>query len=348
MADSADTRAVLLTGDEALLRVERLRELRSIAGDEGLDLIELGGAQVRARELLDALATLPFFSAKKVAIVRNAERIPKAEKDMLAGAISELPSHALLILVDEPTDEEKTLPKTDALYKAVQKHGRVEILTVAKGDVQKELARRAKELGVEITDDAIQQILEMTSEQVTEAVSELEKCALFVGEGGTIEKSVVEVIASPSREFRVFQMLDAICAGDTGVALSTLQDLLVEGKRPEEAAMRNVFPMLYRQLRLLFQARLVVERLDKAQLARCFPSRYSWSEVSSQWQRDKFLRLARSLTLEQICRMFERLVRADAELKGALPSLNGRETLERFVASLCSLAQRPVLSGRVR
>lgn len=348
MADRADSRAVLLTGSEPLLRVERLRELRAIAGEEGLDLVEVAGPQVRATEILDALRTLPFFSEKKVVIVRNAERIPKGEKETLAAGIADLPEHALLIFVDEPTDEEKALPKSDALYKALKKHGRVETLTLGKGEAQKEIAKRAKALGVEITPEALQAILEMTSEQVTEATSELEKCALFVGEGGKITPEVVSDVATPSREFRVFQLLDAICAGQTGQALATLQDLLVEGKKPEEAALRNVFPMLYRQLRLLFQARLVVERLSQEELSRCYPSRYSWAEVSSQWQRDKFLRLARGLTLEQISAMFERLVQADAELKGALPALNGRETLERFVASLCALAQRTASSGVIR
>lgn len=332
---------IALTSAEPFLRLRRLAQLRALAGEDGFDLVEFSGQDVRAVELMDAAMALPFLGERKVVIVRNAERIPTSERESLASRLDELDERALVVFVVEPNDEQKTLPKTDPLMKAIAKAGAIEEPKADKAQVVSELRARAGELGASLDNAAATALLEITSEHITTAMAELEKCALFVGEGGKITRAVVSEVATPSRDFQVFRMLDAVCSGNAPSALQCLSDLLASGTKAEEAAFRHVFPLLHRQLRLLFQARAARDLgLPDEQADEIAPARHSWAEVARRggFQRDKFRSLAQRLSLDQVSELVDLLLRADAEVKGQIPSINTRETLERMVVEMCRVA----------
>lgn len=332
---------IALTSAEPFLRLRRLGELRALAGEDGFDLVEFSGQDVRAVELMDAAKALPFLGERKVVIVRNAERISSGERESLAPRLTELDERALVVFVIEPNDEQKSLPKTDPLMKAIAKAGAIEEPKADKTQVANEMRARASTLGATLDGAAARTLLEMTSEHITAAMAELEKCALYVGEEGKITQAVVDAVATPSRDFQVFKMLDAVCSGNATDALQRLDDLLASGAKPEAAAFRFVFPLLHRQLRLLYQARACRELgLKDEACEEIAPSKHSWAEVARRggYQREKFRSLAQRLSLEQVASLLELLLKADAELKGQIPSISARETLERTVVEMCRVA----------
>jgi len=342
---SSDTlpAVVALTSTEPFLRLQRLGELRALAGEHGFDLVEFSGQDVRAVELMDAAKGLPFLGERKVVIVRNAERISSGEREALAPRLAELDERALVVFVIEPNDEQKSLPRTDPLMKAIASVGTIEEANADKTQVAGAMRAGAESLGATLDGAAARALLEMTSEHITAAMAELEKCALFVGEGGRITQAVVREVATPSRDFQVFKMLDAICSGNATAALQRLDDLLARGAKPEASAFRFVFPLLHRQLRLLYQARACRDLHLKDEASdEIAPAKHSWPEVARRggYQREKFRSVARVLTLEQIATLLELLLAADAELKGQIPSISPRETLERMVVAMCSVASR--------
>jgi DNA polymerase-3 subunit delta len=336
---------IVLTSTEPFLRLRRLAELRALAGEDGFDLVEFSGQDVRAVELLDAAKALPFLGERKVVVVRNAERIPPGERESLSSRLGELDDRALVVFVVEPNDEQKTLPRTDPLMKAIAKVGAIEDAKADKAQVVNEMRARAGAMGVRLDATAANALLEVTSEHITAAMAELEKCALFVGEGGRITPHVVKEVATPSRDFQVFRMLDAVCSGNATSALQCLTDLLSSGAKPEEAAFRHVFPLLHRQLRLLYQARAARDlNLQDDQADEIAPARHSWAEIARRggFQRDKFRSLAQRLSLDQVSELLDLLLKADAELKGQIPSINARETLDRMVVEMCHVASASV------
>lgn len=332
-----------LTSAEPFLRLRRLGELRALAGEDGFDLVETSGQDVRAIELMDTARGLPFLGERKVVIVRNAERIPLGERERIAERLPELDARSLVVFVIEPDDEQKGLPKTDPLMKAIAKHGAIEEAKADKAQVTAELRTRAAELEVTLDPAAARVLLEMTSEHITTAIAELEKCALYVGAGGKITEDVVRTVATPSRDFQVFKMLDAICSGNAALALQQLEDLLSSGAKPEAAAFRFVFPLLHRQLRLLYQACACREwGIKDEESDPIAPARHSWADVARKggYQRDKFRSLAQRLSLKEVASLFDLLLRADAELKGQTPSVSARESLERTVVEMGRIASR--------
>lgn len=344
-SDAGVPPVIALTSAEPFLRLRRLAELRALAGEDGFDLVEVSGQDARATELMDAAMALPFLGERKVVVVRNAERIPTSERESLASRLNELDEPALVVFVIEPSDEQKALPKTDPLMKAVANAGVIEEPRADKAQVVNEMRATAGELGVSLDNAAAAALLEMTSEHITAAMAELEKCALFVGQGGKITRQVVSEVATPSRDFQVFKMLDAVCSGNASSALQCLRDLLASGTKVEEAAFRHVFPLLHRQLRLLFQARAARDLgLPDEQADEIAPTRHSWAEIARRggFQRDKFRSLAQRLSLDQVSELFDLLLKADAELKGQIPSVNARETLERMVVEMCRVASASV------
>lgn len=344
-SDGSTPPVVALISAEPFLRLRRLAELRALAGDDGFDLVELAGQDVRAAELMDAAKTLPFLGQRKVVIVRNAERIPDRARHDLAQRLPELDERALVVFVIEPNDEQKSLPKTDPLMKAIAKVGAIEETKADRAQVAAEMRDRAATLGATIDDAAVRALLEMTSEHITTAMAELEKCALYVGEGGKITQAVVDAVATPSRDFQVFKMLDAVCSGNATVALQRLDDLLASGAKPEAAAFRFVFPLLHRQLRLLFQARACRDlNLMDEQSDAIAPNKHSWAEIARKggYQRERFRSLAQRLSTEQVASLLDLLLKADAELKGQIPCVSPRETLERTVVEMCRVASADI------
>src|SRR5262245_64427680 len=91
--------------------------------DEGLrafSVDRLFGAEVKAEDLIDAAATLPMMSPRRIVIVFNAERllIPKregkaadAEQEKLEAFVGRPPGHATVVFVCGPLDQRRRLIK---------------------------------------------------------------------------------------------------------------------------------------------------------------------------------------------------------------------------------------------
>lgn len=348
MVDKKLERIYAISGSESLLIREALHELKTRAGaDEadGFDYLELDGANTTAAEIVAAASTIPFLAQRRTVPVFRPNKLSETDVEALISALPKIPETALLIMYFEPTNDRSVSAAEKKLIAAAKKNGAALDCKTPSGDFLKILQKRAAEWDSKLQSDAAAALREMTSESLTDAVAELEKCSLFVGRGGTITADVVRKIASPSREWQVFKMMDHICAGKTGLAHRELNSLLGSGSNTVEVALRNLFPMLQRQLRLLWQAKgCAAERLAPGAAPHITTKQYGLASASD-YARSRARDAASKLSFSQIAAMMRVLTEADMRLKGLLPSAFAVETLERLVVEMTGIAAglEPVL-----
>ncbi len=353
-------RTVLLAGAEDLLRRQDLlaiiKELDIPPDDMNVETIV---ADTRPpTEWTASASCVPFLGEKRVVLVRNVLRVnpadvweekTKSEDHPFAKEVSSLPTTALLILIadDEVGDEEKqgrlsTVLKRWSEIVATGGGLVVDSKTDPKRIVE-QLRQVAKENGKHMTMSTATLLSEMTGGSLTLARSELDKVVSYAGKAESIQDSDVRAVVAPEQEYNVYQLVDAIVAGDSGAALKQLRTLASRNDKIENQAFSRVFPTVARQFRMIWQARLCIDADCRVSdptpaVLDMLPSKPRINE-EREWGQQRAVRAARRLSLGQIRQVFSELVDADAKIKGLSPSYSTNETVEEMVLRMAAVCR---------
>lgn len=110
------------------------------------------------------------------------------------------------------------------------------------------LNQEAKVLGKTLTLAAAQRLVEIVGDNLAELNQELEKLALYAGSEQTLTPNLVNQLATHSRTFNIFALVDALGEPGAHKRLAALGQLLDLGEPPAK-----ILVMLARQLRLLIK-----------------------------------------------------------------------------------------------
>jgi DNA polymerase-3 subunit delta len=343
MATKTATRLLMLSGGEPTLRRRALAGALDSAGVVAGDLdFAVLDPSLGVAEWVGQAGTSPFFAERRVIVVRHLLRV---EPDAKAG-LDRLPESALLILVaDEELGDDSRQARLKTLRgqweKLVQSSGgKVETFEVNPKDVIHDLRAEASRVGKTLSERSSELLAEMVGGSLSRGIEELEKLAIFVGEEPAIRERDIETLVVPSREWNVFKLIDAAIRGEVAQGLVQLRVLVGSPQKAEDAAFRSVLPQLSRQLRLLWQARVCIERKLQpdsvpSDLAELFPTRPNLTKEAPYRQR-AIMAAARNVDYQRLARGFQLVSDADARLKGLLPAVSAAETLERLVLELCA------------
>lgn len=337
----------MFSGTEDLLRRQALRELQNEMGGDPFDCQMVIAGETSPLEWIASASTVPFLSDRRTVIVRNicraapiADVLPNAAK-----VLAELPELARLILVadDEVSSENDRNSRTGTARSSwenvVKKAGGMVLeFKVDPKALKSEVMKGAERLERPIDERTAELLLEMTGRNLSRALEELEKVAHFVGEGERIRERDVAEVVMPSRDWNVFKLVDSMLEGNVGQSLAQLRILMGSGQKAEGAAMGNIFPNLSRNLRLIWQARVVLDHRANVnnlspEVQALLPGQPSLT-AASDWQQRKFMGAARKLSLEQIAACMEAVARTDARLKGMESGFSAAESLERMVLEM--------------
>lgn len=345
------SRVVLLVGEEEALRRRALQELIERVAPDGddFDLSVVHGDVASPEDWLAQAGTTPFLAERRTVVVRHVLRCDDLDRFQP----QHLPESALIILVaDEEGGDEQKLGRLQTKWeKAVTAGGGfVAKFSVDARSLPGQLREAAQRESVTLSVPAAQALAEMVGGSYSRGLDELEKLRLFVGEGGSISEAHVREVVVPSREWNVFRLVEAAVAGEVAVALAQLRILVTSAAKAEEAAFRNILPQLSRQVRLLWQARAVVEANAKpenvpASLAASFPDKPNFGK-EPPYRQARLVSLARQLPYDKLRAAMALVSDADAKLKGMLPQYSAMDTLEQTVLGLAQLAARPARSVR--
>jgi DNA polymerase-3 subunit delta len=177
----------------------------------------------------------------------------QGETDRLEQTLTEgMPEGNHLILTAEAVDRRKKL------FKTISTVGRILSFAKGKGEArQQTLQGMAAEIlerqGKRLSANAWAALGRKTGFDLRESLGGIEKLITYVGGKGQIEAADVEAVIGRTREDSIFELTGALSARNLALALGTLRELLDQGLHP-----LMVMTMLTRELRLLFQAKLLM------------------------------------------------------------------------------------------
>jgi DNA polymerase-3 subunit delta len=118
------------------------------------------------------------------------------------------------------------------------------------GELYQWLTREARLLGKNLTLAAAQRLVEMVGDNLAELSQELEKLALFAGPENALTPALVTQLASHSRTYNIFALVEALGTPGFHQRLTSLGHLLDLGEHPAK-----ILGMLARQVRILIRVK---------------------------------------------------------------------------------------------
>lgn len=312
----------LVLGGEAALRRRAFEILRQAFIDDAGE--EPPGAVTRMDlradgldALLDEARSLPLFAmlgsgSGRLLWASDAEALEKVE-DLgdLQRYLADPVAATCLVL------EAVSLDKRRGAFKMLAAASTVVDCEAPKSeaDVRRWIEATVKARGYSIEPRATVLLLELVGTAITVLEHELEKAMLFVGpDGGMIQAETFEGLLGRSRERTVFELTDALVAGDGAAAMSVLNMLIDDGEEP---------------VRLLGMIAWITRQLVLAHdLGARMPERQALESLGGRWeQRRQLLQRTRKGSREVWLSALQACAAADVQIKRLRDSRLGSDRL---------------------
>jgi DNA polymerase-3 subunit delta len=222
----------LVSGDEPLLVGEAVDAIRASARARGFSerevfFIERGGGTWE--DIAISTQSLSLFASRRMAELRMPTGRPGAGAGTLLRLIAAAGPELLLIIVTDKLEREV---QSAEWVGGVQEHGVwLPIWPVERARLPQWLRERCRRAGVVADEEALQLLAERTEGNLLAAQQEIDKLALL-HPNARIGAQQVAASSGDSARFDVFQLGDAVQAGDAGRALRILDGLRAEGAEP--------------------------------------------------------------------------------------------------------------------
>ena len=313
---------VLLHGPEPFLLDEAVARLSRalFPGQTELSLARevLDARAAGAEAIVQAALTLPWLGDRRLVVARGADGLTaKAGEALTAYAKTPNPSTVLVLLADSLLDGShwllRALPPA-AVVAAPAPAGRA---------LAAWLRAHAQSVGYELREDAAGLLVELSGDDLTRLVGEVEKAALAGGpENRRVTVAEIRAVVGEHRLRHVFDLTRALSARDPAAALALLESLLNAGEEP-----LAVLGMLTREARATWQA------ADALRAGRA-PEEIARSLRRPPAAATALLERARSVSVAAAARQLARCWDVERRLK-----LGGaaRPELSLLVADLCAV-----------
>lgn len=221
----------LLIGNEKYLKEKAINELRTdlLNGPSGeLDYKVLHGADTSADEILACVSTIPFFSSKRMIVVKDFENLPKEDSSRIAAYIRKPNNHTCLVL---DAKEGALLKEDPSLGKFVRI---MAFSNPRESELSSWIAKFISSKGKTIDKTAIEILKELKGGDLLSLSQELEKLITFTGSRKNITGPDVEKLTGKSIAASAFDISKAVAKKDTSRAIAIVYELVSAGKRPHE------------------------------------------------------------------------------------------------------------------
>jgi DNA polymerase-3 subunit delta len=330
--------------------VRELRE-RLAAGDDGVTgMLEsnttvLDGRTVTPQELLGHATAVPFLASNRLVMVEGLlkalgevkrGRGKKAkEDDPLApwrdafatlGDKAAVPETTTLVFVGGELSEKNPLFALVAPFSRT-----VQFDELKPAELPTWISTEAKRLGVNLDGRAVAALAQLVGPDLWTLTNELEKLAAYA-EGGAVDHEMIEAVVSSAREAKMWDMTDAVLAGDDRQALAAMQRLRQDGE-PTQV----LFAVLVTQYRQM----AVVKDLRDRRVAENEVFRRTGMK---NFRLDKVTALANRYSWPVLREAYARLLDADLNVKRGLQ--DAEASLQLLIHELCALSPRAAAPRR--
>jgi DNA polymerase-3 subunit delta len=227
-----------------------------------LNTSRLDGRTASLEDIRTACYAIPFLADRRLVIVTNP--LTRLSSPEAQGEFRELlnnvpPSTALVLLIEDVLERRvwKNFSEKNWLNVWAQKAGgKANLQLFAQpqgGEMAAWIRKKAKELGGQFDPPAASALAGHIGSDTRAATLEIEKLLTFVDFKRPVMAEDVEMLTAPGGQVNIFDMTDALAAGNTSTALRLFHRLLDD----QDAA--AVFPLIIRLFRQLIMAREILD-----------------------------------------------------------------------------------------
>jgi len=315
-----------LFGDEPFLHRQSLICIRAavLGGEEGdFSYTAFDGAEAELRDVLDELATVAMFGARRLVVVEEADPFVTRYRAELEDYVARPAPTGVLVL------SLKSLPANTRLYKAVASAG---LLVDCNAPPAARLARwlspwAKKTHKVQLPHAAAEMLIEMIGPELGLLDQELAKLAVSAGDRKKLTPEMISQSVGGWRAKTTWEMLDAALDGDVRGAMTQLDRLLAGGENPI-----GLLAQIAATLRRFAAATRLVLEAESA--GRPVALRPALQQAGVRpFVLEKAERRLRRLGRRRGNLLYGWLLQADLDLKGA-SRLPPRAVLERLIVRL--------------
>ena len=241
-------------GEETYLRDYYLGQLKQKLlppGMEAFNYHTLSGKDFDLKQLEQLIDCLPMMGQRTLIVVSDYDLF-KGDKDGLVRVFSDLPEYVCLVFVYD------LIPyKADARTKLAgvikEKGSVVPFNRQEQGDLVDWIFRRFRAMDHDISTEDAKYLIFLCGDLMTTLISEIGKIGAYA-KNHRVTRADIDAVATPQLDAVVFEMTDAIAAGDFDKAAGVLGDLFHMQEPPIK-----LLSVLGKHLRQLYSARLALE-----------------------------------------------------------------------------------------
>lgn len=238
----------LFTGEEGYVLNSALKQLENAVVPSDMRDVNLTilPSDADGFKIAEACETFPFFSEKRMVVVEESAFVSskgKAENEerFFEYLKNPLPSTVLVLTSAAPDKRKKA-------YKILSQHTLVEFNPLSDSELMGWIEKILRSLDLTIERNALLFLLEYADARPEALISELEKLAAYK-KTGVINKDDILTIITPSSEYNIFNMTDALLRRDKKTALSLLSYMLTQKEEP--IYLLGAISKQYRQLLMI-------------------------------------------------------------------------------------------------
>ena len=255
----------LFFGEEEFLVERALRRLESALTEESGEAVlrvVREAPEVSLEEFFAQARMSTLWGSSQLLVLRRAETYPAEALKAVAAYLDHPAPHSLVILT-APSLKFKDVEKHGVFGRLQKNEAALGFFRLREAELLPWLAQEARRLGKTLSPAAAQRLVEVVGDNLSELHQELKKLVLFAGDVDSLTPQQVNQLASHSRSYNIFALVEAL--GESGMSrrLAALDHLLDLGEPPA-----RILTMLARQLRLLIRYKEAAPHASPADLAK--------------------------------------------------------------------------------
>lgn len=268
---------------------------------EDLNFSPVDGREGTAGDVVSLARTAPVGSGKRLVLVTDPSWLRSKRADpVILSYLKAPPDSSILVMFQEDR------PNQQAFVKLVEDMGGLVDCSSGRGSVSELVKSRARDAGKDMTPDAVWALVGMIGEDADFADTEIDKIIDYSGDDPVIDVSHVEAVGFGHSEATVFDLVNAIVAGEVDKSIALAGSLGLRNEDP-----RQIMQTLAWQFRTMYRLKFLMSRDSSADAA-------AREAGLRPFQAKRFLSQSRGLSKKGIASCMEAILETGVALNSGL------------------------------
>jgi len=291
-------RVFIFLGEEEFLKEEEIDKLRKICGlDKGertnsFHTFWAADEDFSIEKVIGLARTPSLFSRSQIILVKDAEKISPAGRELLLSYIDHPSRHSLLVLLSRT--KQKSFPDPEFLARLRAKEPKLEFRDfrpLSEEEIRRRIICWVKERDKTISLGEVDFILAKAGRDLARIREAIEKACLYAKDRAKLEPTDIENAVGKDIALDVYKMLDAMLNRDISKAVQILRGLNQFNIKPDK-----IIGVLAKELRKFYIAKeLIKEGLRQNQVQSRLGLKYYLAQFFSNLNKIKLEELENGL-----------------------------------------------------